>query len=145
MIGSSLDVKVHFSETFEPSDFSESLTKDKRIIVVAFDESAESQHSLDWALDNVFNPDSDLLILLSIAIFQEPFSFATMVESNEDKAQHKAQYADVYSSKLSTVASNIIEEHGFKESVKVKLFIHSNFRYYMKSLSFVLEMQDLRL
>lgn len=117
----SLGVRVHISETFEPAALPELLLKDKRVIVVAFDESAESQHSLNWALKNIFDPRSDILILISITIFQEPYWFSTTFESDQDKHQHKTQYADAYSSKLSTVASSILEEHQFKEQVKVQL------------------------
>lgn len=115
----SLGVRVHLSETFEPVAIPETLLKDKRVIVVAFDESSESQHSLSWALKHIFDPKSDILILISVAIFQEPYWFSTMIESSEEKQKHKIEYADAYSSKLSTVASSILEEHRFKQQIKV--------------------------
>lgn len=113
---SSLGVRVHVAEKFEPAFLPESLRKDKRVIVVAFDESCESQNSLDWALKNVFDPKSDILILISVAIFQEPFWF---MESEEEKNLHKTSFADAYSSKLSTVASSILDEYSFEHTVKV--------------------------
>jgi nucleotide-binding universal stress UspA family protein len=143
MIGqsSSLGVKVHVTERFEPSTFPAELSQDKRVIVVAFDESAESQHSLDWALTNVVNPESDLLIILSVAVFQEPLSFAAMTESKEARSQHKTTFAEGYSSKLSTVASSILEEHKFEPPVRV-IF---NFSHQAHHEIFVLDSGDARL
>jgi len=124
MIGqfASLGVKVHVTDRFEPSKLPAALRADKRVIVVAFDASTESQHSLGWALKNVFRPESDFLILLSVAIFQEPMSFAAISQSVQDKSEHKTAFAEEYSSKLSTVASGILEEHKVKEGIKVFIF-----------------------
>jgi hypothetical protein len=133
-------VKVHVTERFEPSKIPAELSQDKRVIVVAFDESAESQHSLDWALKNIINPESDLLILLSVAVFQEPLWFEVITESAKTRSQHKNTFAEAYSSKLSTVASSILEEHKFEPPVRVLIIFDS--RLIMKYLLLTLVMQE---
>ena len=107
--GNSLGVKVHISDTIAPSSLPEALRLDKRVIVVAFDESSESQYSLSWTLDNIFTPESDILILLSIAIFHEPYLLVRSIVGSEP--EKKQLFAEDFSSRLSSVASSIIEDH----------------------------------
>lgn len=94
---------LHASETFTP----------KRTIVMPVDESAFSKYSVTWAIDNLINKDTDLVVLLNVrpytsaelsrAMGTAAMSYITnteVIKKQEEFATKQEQFAKNHSHKL---------------------------------------------
>ena len=60
-----------------------------RIVAIAVDSSPHSQHALEWAINNVLKPASDLVILMNtrpVAVVPGPYGSAYMDFSSKSIA-----------------------------------------------------------